>query len=475
MAACGSRFCHVVLCAIVLGLCILLVACSGTSQASSAAVTPGGSSGTGTGGSGGSGSGSSNGTGNTASGSQSSTVMYVSENTQSFSNGVQMPGFIDARVLDLSSGALKPIPGSPFPTNYSNAGDMALAPNGAYAYVLAQQFPTGQCCIGPTFLLVYALDPTSGAPTLKQALAIANPNAPGPTNIAVHPSGQFVYLSNYYQSNSNNAGIGIFSVQTDGALVFVGVGGPLQAESSSGAAIDPNGKFLYTDIDVPPAGNTGIPTCSPFNSNVYAFSIDGATGELTPVSGSPFSFQRQICEIGHAPQWLTLQIDPSGQRLFTVDSGNRIITVFEIDTSSGALTLLPGSTVDTDNTGPSFTASAMDPSGRFLYVGGPSYAFTGFSLTANPASGDLPVLPGMPVQTTLSTQFNAGSRYVAIDPSGTFLFGNENEYTSAFSCCDPDPVVELRIDPNSGALTPMLSNVVTLAGTASKIVVVGPR
>jgi hypothetical protein len=168
-------------------------------------------------------------------------------------------------------------------------------------------------------------------------------------------------------------------------------------------------------------------------------------------------------------------MDPAGQRLFLVDSGNRTVTVFGIVSSNGALTLLPGLTVDTENSVPTFTASAIDPQGRFLYVGGPSYAFTGFSLTAHPSSGNLPMLPGTPVQVILSQTFNAGSRYMGIDPSGTFLFGNENEYTSAFSCCDPDSMVELRIDPNTGALTPELSSTVTLAGSASKIVVAGGR
>ena len=462
MPACSLR--STFWCAILLSACIFGPTFSDLSQVRAATVSSDNGK-----------TGSSGGTGAKNGASLSAPVVYVSETTETFSSSsIQNAGFIDARVLDMNTGALTPIPGSPFPINYAMAGDMALSPNGAFAYVLAEGIIGGPCCVGPAFLLVYALDPTSGAPTLKQALAVGNSNTPAPTNIAVHPSGEFVYLTNYFQ-NQNNVGIGIFSVQADGSLLFTGVFGPLPAESSSSAAIDPSGKFLYIDIDGSPVGNPADIACGPFNSNLYAFDIDMTTGALTPVAGSPFTFQRQICEVGHAPQWLTLQIDPSGQRLFAVDSGNRIITVFGIDSSSGALTQLPGSTVGTGSSGPSFTASAMDPKGRFLYVGGPSYAFTGFSLTANPASGSLPVLPGMPVQTTLSTQSNAGSRYMAVDSSGTFLFGNENEYTSAFSCCQPDPVVELRIDPNTGAVTPLLSNTFTLAGTASKIVVAAPR
>ncbi len=105
---------------------------------------------------------------------------------------------------------------------------------------------------------------------------------------------------------------------------------------------------------------------------------------------------------------------PRARLLYLVDSGNRAITAFAIDLSTGALTLLPNPTIDRDFTGPGFDAAAIDPKDRFVYVGGPSYSFTGYSLTPDPATGTLPVLPGMPVQVTPTpTTFNAGSRYMA--------------------------------------------------------------
>jgi hypothetical protein len=157
------------------------------------------------------------------------------------------------------------------------------------------------------------------------------------------------------------------------------------------------------------------------------------------------------------------------------DAGNLTVTVFSIDSSTGALTQLPGQTVSMGgNPGPLFTATAIDPKDRFFYIGGPSYAFSGFSL-ADTASGNLPVLPGMPVQVTPMEDDNRGSTSMAVDPSGTFLFGNENDYTSAFSCCFPDLLVELRIDPKTGGLTQVSSSTATLVGSASKIVVAPPH
>jgi 6-phosphogluconolactonase (cycloisomerase 2 family) len=344
---------------------------------------------------------------------------------------------------------------------------MALAPNGVFAYVLAQNYPAGTCCVGPTSLLVYSLDAASGTPTLKQALTTTG--ASEVSTISVYPSGQFIYVTPY-SDNSGNTGIGVFSVQSNGTVAFIGF---TQAQSEGGAAISPNGTFLYTNSDDTAAANFGNNPCGVVNSDLWAFSVNSTTGALTPVAGSPFVFQRQLCVVGNAPQYLTKQIDPSGQRLFVIDSSNATVTVFAIDSSTGALTLLPGTSKDSSVSG--FYSSAIDPLGRFLYIGSTIYSFTGFSLTANTASGTLPLLPGMPVQVTPTPMSNEGSTTMAIDSSGAFLFSNENEYTSAFSCCGADALVEFQINPTTGALTQLPLTPISLAGTASKIVAAPPQ
>ena len=400
----------------------------------------------------------------------SSPFIYISESGENFSSGNAggtFFGLIEAFALNGSSGALSPIPGSPFSTTYSTGGDMALAPGGAFAYVLAQAYPAGTCCVGPTSLLVFALDPRSGAPTLQQALATTG--ASEASMISVHPSGKFIYLTPY-TDNSGNNGIGTFSVQSNGTVAFTGF---TSAQSQGGAAISPNGTFIYTNSDDTPGANFGNNPCGMVNSDLWAFSVNSTTGALTPVAGSPFVFQRQVCEVGNAPQYVTKQIDPSGQRLFVVDSGNATVTVFSINSSTGALTLLPGTSTDSSVSG--FYSSAIDPLGHFLYIGSTIYSFTGFSLTANTASGTLTVLPGMPVQVTPTPMFNEGSTTLATDSSGSFLFSNENDFTSAFSCCGPDALVEFQINPTTGALKQSASTPIALAGTASKIVAAPPQ
>jgi 6-phosphogluconolactonase (cycloisomerase 2 family) len=389
--------------------------------------------------------------------------LYVSGTSQNFNTANTvgaMAGFLEVFSLNASSGVLTPIAGSPFATQYSTTTDMALAPGGAFAYLLAQQFPAGTCCVGPTFLLVFSLDAASGAPTLKQALAT---NALEVSTIAVHPSGQFVYVTPY-SGDAGTGGIGVFAVQADGTLA---AGDSIPTQSTGSAILDPTGNFLYSSSDGQPVGNLGNNPCGLFNSNLWGFSVNQTTGALTAVNGSPFVFQRQLCVVGHAPQYITKQIDPAGQHLFVVDVGNATVTTFAIDPSSGALTALAGTSTAGAVSG--FTASAIDPLGRFLYIGSLIDSFTGFSLSGNPASGVLPVLAGMPAQMSPLPNFDEGSTTVAIDPSGSFLFSNENGYTSAFSCCGPDDFVEFSIDPTTGALTQVPSTPIKLAGTAARI------
>ncbi len=314
-------------------------------------------------------------------------------------------------------------------------------------------------------MAVYALDANTGAPTAKQTVSV-------PANVTlqrvfVHPSGNFVYAlyTDFSAPFATGFGFAIFAVQSDGTLAFKGL---MQAHNSGGSVFDPNGNFVYTDEDGGRASNWGNSACGPIFSNVFGYRIDPATGALTAIAGNPFAFQRNICEVGHAPSYLTEQIDPAGTRLFLLDVGNQTVTEFTIDASTGSLTSLPTTTTNTGVGG--YSSSAMDPKGRFLYVGSIVDFFTGFSI-AN-ASAPLPVLPGMPVQVSPLPNFDEGSTTEAVDPSGTFLFSNENGYTSAFSCCDPDALVGFRIDQATGSLT-QLPATPRLPGTAARIVVRG--
>jgi 6-phosphogluconolactonase len=148
-------------------------------------------------------------------------------------------------------------------------------------------------------------------------------------------------------------------------------------------AVHPSKKFLY-------ASNAVDDTIS-----LFTIASNGEITEITPRTNS-----------GTTPAILT--IDSAGTYLYEADLGSESVTVYSIDASSGALTLLTNF-----RTGHPLNMK-LNPAGNVLYVavtGSPEGFIEAFSLNA-----------GVP---TLLGVFSSGgvSPYgLAIDPSGTHLY-----------------------------------------------------
>jgi 6-phosphogluconolactonase (cycloisomerase 2 family) len=130
-----------------------------------------------------------------------------------------------------------------------------LSPNGAFLYTPNM----GSGTVG-----VHALAAGSGLIVGTNAFAVGS----APTDIAMAPSGQFAYVAN---SGSNN----ISSLQID-ATTGMPTTAPVNVAAGIGTQrlrVTPNGKFLYA-----PA----------LNGSVYGYAINGTSGALTAVPGSPF-------------------------------------------------------------------------------------------------------------------------------------------------------------------------------------------
>jgi 6-phosphogluconolactonase (cycloisomerase 2 family) len=82
---------------------------------------------------------------------------------------------------------------------------------------------------------------------------------------------------------------------------------------------------------------------------------------------------------------------------------------------------------------------AIDPSGRFLYVGCHNSALIN-AFTIDPDSGALSPVPGSPFAAPGNPLF------VLVDPSGQFLYAGTDSATAG--------VLGYTIDQTSGALTP---------------------
>ena len=195
--------------------------------------------------------------------------------------------------------------------------------------------------------------PTSAAPTGQEPIAIVT-----------HPSGRFAFVTNAGRASVN--GVGPRSVSVYGLDATTGaITGPTSTVPATTASVQampatavvhPAGKFLYVVNYGQSGGNTDV--------SLYA--IDPSTGALTgPVSNA---------DSGGAPT-TAMAIDPSGKFAYVTYSwrtstpvGNTYsqqVKVFSIDAATGALTG-PSSGVAVSDTP---WAIAVDPSGRFAYVG----------------------------------------------------------------------------------------------------------
>jgi 6-phosphogluconolactonase (cycloisomerase 2 family) len=91
------------------------------------------------------------------------------------------------------------------------------------------------------------------------------------------------------------------------------------------------------------------------SGTVSVFSVNSSTGALTPVTGSPFATG------GEHPH--SLAFSPSGGLLATADAGHAV-SVFSVNSSTGALTQVTGSPFVTEE--PQTVAVAFSPNGRLL-------------------------------------------------------------------------------------------------------------
>jgi len=260
---------------------------------------------------------------------------------------------------------------------------------------------------GQNQILSFTVDPLTGALSAPTA-------TPGPdtqngitTTIAADPAAKFLFVL-----DTTNFAVDVFSINaTTGVLTASG--SPFPAKGlfiPSSLATDSTGSYLYV------AGG----------SAVGAFGINRATGALTAIAGSPFADDKGPFGV---------VADPSGAFIYAGNVGGvppATISGFAIDSSSGALTPVPGSPFPTPIGFFPF-GFALHPLGKFLYAD----IGTGIEGWVIDSAGALTtIVPGSP--------FGVGSTSVTIDPTGKFLYAPAK-----------GGVYGLNIDANSGALIPL--------------------
>jgi len=282
----------------------------------------------------------------------------------------------------------------------------------------------------------------------------APPSQVGPERIAVHPSGNFVYVPNMGTSN-----LSVYSVNsadgwlTPGTPVALGAG-------PHGIAIDPNGTYLYV--------------CSQNADQLQVFSIDPGTGALSVVQSISTGVQPSSCVVDPLGRFLFVTLHgnpttgqgsalqaylidaptgsvtapspaatlngsqptdvvvaPNGTAVFTTGERFNLVIPIRYDGVSGALTVLTAR-----HAGSRPTALTIEPTGRFVYVTNQTDS-TVSSFVADPATGDLTVVG------TVGTGTNPTA--VASDAGGRFVY---------IACSGTQTLTQYAIDDATGTLSP---------------------
>ena len=258
-------------------------------------------------------------------------------------------------------------------------------------------------------IYAFTVDPTTGALTAVAGSPFATPFVNGHPYPDIAVDSQSKFL---YLASLNDAQVAGFAIDgTTGVLTPV-PGSPFAAHAGAGAipAFSPDGKSLYV--------------MNQTANSVEAYSINATTGSLTAITGSPFAS-------GTTPTWISFT--PNGKFAYVSNSGSANVSAYSVD-STGALTALSGSpyateTYPADNT--------IDSTGTHLYVPNKSSAsISVFSIDAT--TGLLTQVTGSPFAA------GQGPTLVLIEPNGKFAYASSSAGSDVYG---------YSIDPTTGALT----------------------
>ncbi|MCF6256711.1 MAG: lactonase family protein [Gammaproteobacteria bacterium] len=226
-----------------------------------------------------------------------------------------------AFAFDTESGALSPIDGMPYPSG-KRTRSLVMHPSGRFLYA-----PNAYS----NNISAYAIDSATGKLTdldgspfpagdifpidAELAVLAKFPVSAGgvPYYVAMHPSGRFLYVTNWLSSS-----LSAFRIDPDNGTLSLLEDFPLITGINPYAvAAHPSGQFLYVTNWA--------------DNALWGYRIDSASGGLTLIPDSPFAVE------GTAPVAITF--DPSGQHAYVPNYHSNNVSVFAVDITSGTLNL----------------------------------------------------------------------------------------------------------------------------------------
>jgi len=208
-------------------------------------------------------------------------------------------GSVSGYAINRSTGALVPVPGSPFTADQIPYA-VTVDATGTFAYVANFRSST---------VSIFKIDQCSGS--LWASTQSVPTGGASPIALTLDPQGRFLYVSNTQSSN-----VSAFAVGSNGTLTAV-PGSPFASGAfTQGVAVDSSGEFFYVTAGF----------------QVLGYSI-GMNGELIPLAGSPFV----------APGFLvSLTLDRSGHLVYGAATSAGV-AAFALDATTGNLTAVTGS------------------------------------------------------------------------------------------------------------------------------------
>lgn len=230
-------------------------------------------------------------------------------------------GEVDGFLFDPGSGMLTPVPGSPFA-----AGNTPVQAAQAQGFLYVSNLNDSAGAISAfTIDANGSLSPVPGSPFPTGAPG----SFPGPSAMVVSVNSNFLYVALAGTSTANNQ-IAAFAIDaTTGSLTAL-PGSPF----STG-----NDPLQMAYVPVTASAEGFLYTANVQDGTISAFTADDNSGVLTPVSGSPYAAGTSV---GGLAASLTFT-STGAYFLYAADPEAMTVTAYTIDGSTGALSPLPGS------------------------------------------------------------------------------------------------------------------------------------
>lgn len=243
-----------------------------------------------------------------------------------------------------SNANIAPLGGNPFLAG-SDAQSIAMHPSGNFVY-FSQWDPNASGIAGYSVDATGIPQPLAGSPFYQFSI--------GGAGMVVEPLGRFLFAMPP-STNSSPTEVYTFPIAANGALATPTI---TTVSSSAISQLDctclqasPDGKYLYVASD----------------STIAALSIDPQNGTLNPVPGSPFLAGQQIASFA---------MSSDGNYLFALDGSNNTIRVFATNRSTTGIPTPAGLSAGPPTGGAPY---ALATQGHFVFVGSSLWHFTAFN------------------------------------------------------------------------------------------------